>query len=66
MGYDVATALWHLWQIWSWEDVSVMEWGILSVWEHVNPAVICVITFVILSGLVDVTIFTGIVIFLSV
>ena len=43
-----------------------MEWGILSLWEHVNPAVICVKTFVILSGLVDVTIFTGIVIFLSV
>ena len=47
-------------------DVSVMEWGILSFWEHFKPAVICVITFVLLSGLVDVTIFTGIVIFLTV
>ena len=46
--------------------VSVMELGILSLLERANPAVICVVTFVLLSGLVDVAIFTGIVIFLSV
>ena len=46
-------------------DVSVMELEILSLLERANPVVICVVTFVLLSGLVDV-IFTGIVIFLSV
>ena len=47
-------------------DVSVMELEILSLLERANPVVICVVTFVLLSGLVDVVIFTGIVIFPSV
>ena len=66
MWHDAATVSWHLQQIWSRENVSVMEWGILSLSEHANAAVICVVTFVLVSGVVDVAIFTGIVIFLSV